>query len=47
MGHRDKLKTGDEVDGLTRAKRFHKFKPGVRKLLKRSRKDARKEISEA
>lgn len=36
MGHRDKLKTGSEMDGLTRAKRFYKFKSGVRKLLKRA-----------
>ena len=36
MGHKDKLKSGDEMDALTRAKRFHKFRTGVRKMLKRA-----------
>lgn len=35
MGRKQKL-NGSEQDGLTRAKRFHKFKAGVRKLLKRA-----------
>ena len=35
MGRKQKL-NAYEQDGLTRAKRFYKFKSGVRKLLKRA-----------
>ena len=46
MGRKQKL-NGSEQDGLTRAKRFHKFKAGVRKLLKRAvNKRMRKEITQ-
>lgn len=45
MGRKQKL-NGSEQDGLTRAKRFHKFKAGVRKLLKRAvNKRMRKEVT--
>lgn len=36
MGHRDKLKSDSEWDALTKAKRFHHFKAGVRKWIKRA-----------
>ncbi|HEX9971444.1 MAG TPA: hypothetical protein VGD14_05175 [bacterium] len=36
MGKREiAMVDGDEVDGLTRSKRYHLFKPGERKRLKR------------
>lgn len=46
MGHREKLANGDEVDALTRAKRFYIWHRGVRKAIKkqfskRIRKDAK------
>ena len=36
MGHRAPLRSGDECDGLTRAKRYHRWRPGDRKALKRA-----------
>lgn len=43
MGHRDKLKTGDEVDGIC-AKHLYNWGSGVRKLIKRAvNKRARKQ----
>lgn len=37
MGHREKLKNASEWDGLTKGgKKYHKFRAGVRKLLKRA-----------
>lgn len=35
MGHREKLKGGDEYDALTRWKRYLGWRPGQRKLVKR------------
>lgn len=35
MGHRAKLKGGDEYDVLTSARRFHDPGPGVVKAIKR------------
>jgi hypothetical protein len=35
MGHREPMKGGGEYDALTRAKRYFKWRPGVRKWLKR------------
>ena len=35
MGHREALKGGDEYDALTRWKKFLRWKPRVRKLIKR------------
>lgn len=35
MGHREKLKGGDEYDLLTRARRFYHSKKGVLKKVKR------------
>ena len=32
---RIKLKSGDEYDALTKAKKFHHWKPGERKKIKR------------
>ena len=32
---RIKLKSGDEYDALTKAKKFHYWKPGERKKIKR------------
>lgn len=37
MGHRDKLKSGDEWDGLSRrSKGLFNWRSGARKLLKRA-----------
>jgi len=49
MGHKEKLKGGDEYDALTRARRYHSFRPGTRKRIKRKvsrriRKQARFDI---
>jgi len=33
---RIKLKTGDEYDALTKAKKYFKWRPGQRKKIKRS-----------
>ena len=46
MGHKEKLANGDEVDALTRAKRFYVWRSDVRKAIKkqfskRVRKDAK------
>jgi len=49
LGHREPLKGGDEWDALTKGgKAVHRFKAGVRKLIKRrANKRARKaEIGE-
>ena len=35
MGHREKLKGGDEFDALTGWRRFLHWKPGTRKHIKR------------
>jgi hypothetical protein len=35
MGHRERLVDGDEYDALTRAKRWRKWRPGVRAWIKR------------
>jgi len=36
LGHRDKLKTGYEWDGLSKkTKGFFNWRPGIRKFLKR------------
>ena len=35
MGHREKLKSGDEFDALTKGKKFHRFRPGGRRSVKR------------
>ena len=35
MGHRGKLKSGDEWDGLTRARHWHIWRAGDRKAIKR------------
>lgn len=49
MGHREPMKSGDEYDALTRAKRFYKWRPGMRawvkrKFSKRLRREARSVI---
>jgi hypothetical protein len=46
MGHREKLKSGNEWDFLTRAKRFYRKRAGFRAWVKRTfnkrvRRDAR------
>lgn len=44
MGRKKRLISGGEMDALTKAKRFHSFKAGVRKMLKRAvNKRARRE----
>ena len=35
MGTRADLKSGDEVDALTRSKRYYRWRPGVRAEIKR------------
>jgi hypothetical protein len=35
MGHRECLSGGDEWDALTRGKRFHRWRAGVRAWIKR------------
>ena len=35
MGHRERLKSGDEYDALTRWRRFLRFRSRVRKAIKR------------
>jgi hypothetical protein len=35
MGHRARLRGGDEWDALTRGKRFHRWRAGVRSFIKR------------
>jgi hypothetical protein len=36
MGRRDALRSGDEVDALLRCKRWHRWRAGMRKLVKRA-----------
>lgn len=50
MGHREKLKSGDEYDYLTKARRFYFHRPGLiaaikRRFWKRTRADQRKELA--
>jgi len=52
MGHREKLKGGDEYDLLTRARRFYHSKKGVlkkvkRKFWKRQRAEVRDHMKES
>ena len=35
MGHREKMVSGDEYDGLTGCKRYLRWKSGERKRIKR------------
>jgi hypothetical protein len=35
MGHREQLRGGGEWDALTRSKRFHRWRAGVRSWIKR------------
>ena len=35
MGHRERLRGGDEYDALTRWKRFLYWRPGQRRTIKR------------
>jgi len=35
MGHRERMISGDEYDALTRGKRWHKWRAGVRAWIKR------------
>ena len=34
MGHRDKMKSGDEYDALTRWRRLLRWRPGQRRRIK-------------
>jgi hypothetical protein len=51
MGHRETLKSGDEYDALTRAKRYYGFRAGVRQKIKRQfnkrqRREARDDLNQ-
>ena len=35
MGHRERLRGGDEYDALTRWQRFLRWRPGQRRAIKR------------
>ncbi len=47
MGHRGKMKGGDEYDGLSPWKRYHNWAPGVRKLIKRGYNKRMRKVAKA